>query len=477
MEVRPPDPPDPPDRRVRPPSPDQMDLSPPVFTQTGSKRRLDDDIAPEPPKKPNVEPNPAFYSVPSDSPTSYTDSDKGPFIVHVSHTENELSSGISIRPIKFGQFLVKNNIKNIKNDGVKKIGRNRISVEFKSGTDANNFLENRILSVHKYTAVIPNYNISRMGVVRGIPLDTSMQELVEVTKIPNGCGAILKARRFNRKLSVDGKATWAPTQSVVLTFQGQVLPERVFIYHNSISIEPYQLPTIQCFNCCRFGHTKSQCRSKPRCFRCAQSHSGDNCHVNEKDATCIYCSANHFANDKSCPEQIRQQNIKSCMSQDNISYQEAAARFKQSKMSYSDMLKSTPNHSSSLSQQSMTSNSNTVTSYKKTVSLPSRSRPSLGKSFDREAHNAIIYTPASSMPNGCALNSSHTNVSNRTCINTSNENLSPTPNDNLLDCLCGLIFNILSRYDDVPLPSNVAQRINQLHSLINKNGEFNSMEL
>lgn len=77
----------------------------------------------------------------SEENKAYSESDSGPFIVHV-QKEEESNSGFSIRPIKFGQLLFKNNIKNIARDGIKRIGRNRVSVEFTSARDANNFVKN-----------------------------------------------------------------------------------------------------------------------------------------------------------------------------------------------------------------------------------------------------------------------------------------------------------------------------------------------
>ncbi|KAJ0174214.1 hypothetical protein K1T71_010360 [Dendrolimus kikuchii] len=46
----------------------------------------------------------------------------------------------------------------------------------------------------------------------------------------------------------------------------------------------YQLPTIQCFTCCRFGHVSDKCRSKPRCYKCGQLHSGNTCSVAPENA-------------------------------------------------------------------------------------------------------------------------------------------------------------------------------------------------
>ncbi|KOB70054.1 reverse transcriptase, partial [Operophtera brumata] len=244
----------------------------------------------------------------------YSAIDKGPFIVQVSREVPDVSAGTTIRPIKFGQFLSNHKIANICSDGIKSVGRNRVSVEFRTATDANKFLEKtELLSQYKYVADIPTYNITRMGLVRNVPVDMSVEEFAENLEVPSGCGYVIKARRLNRKSVEDGKSSWVPTQAVVLTFRGQILPQRVFSFHTSLPVEIYQLPTIQCQNCCRFGHVKAQCRSKPRCYKCTKDHTGEGCDKTEAQAFCLHCNGNHFANSRSCPELERQRSIKAFM--------------------------------------------------------------------------------------------------------------------------------------------------------------------
>ncbi|CAH2090165.1 unnamed protein product [Euphydryas editha] len=198
----------------------------------------------------------------------------------------------------------------------------------------------------KYKASVPTYNITRIGLIKGIPVDWSMEELVESLELPSGCGAVMKARRLNRKNIQEGSVSWIPTQSVVLTFRGQILPNRVFSFHTSLPVETYKFPTIQCLNCCRFGHIKSQCRFKPRCYKCSQEHSGDSCDVTKENVTCLHCSGRHFTTQKDCPEYLRQIKINTDMSQDNISYMEASSGYPPVRRSYAEMAKEmfTPPH-------------------------------------------------------------------------------------------------------------------------------------
>lgn len=350
--------------------------------------------------------NPAFNELIN----SYSDSDIGPFIIHVAREEPDPSAGLTIRAIKFGEFLFKNKFQDIVKEGVKSIGRNKISVEFSSATSANKFIHNPLLSLHKYKAFIPTFNISRMGLVRGIPIDWSMEELSRSLELPNGCGEILKARRLNRKQFVEGSPNWIPTQSVVLTFRGQMLPNKIFAFYSSLNVETYNLPTIMCLNCCRFGHTKNICRSKPRCSKCTQSHPGESCRVSKEAALCLHCSGNHFADDKTCPELTRQRLIKSAMSQENISFAEAATHYPPVRRSYAEVAKemfslSNPSTSNSDNLVNYSSPSANIHSYKKTIVKIPRPPSPRAKGYDKQTHYNISSPCPSSLGNGCAINS------------------------------------------------------------------------
>lgn len=225
---------------AQPPDPVPPDPDPPnsmeVSTASCSKRPLVG-ASPEynpPTKKIITSPEAAvasiqtIYTHPSvvvGSIQSYTNNDKGPYVVHVSRSEtDEASVGAPIKSIKFGQFLTTNKFTNICPDGVKRVGRSKISVEFQSAQAANSFIISPILNLCKYVATIPTYNVTRMGLVRQVPTDLSMNDFANDAMLPSTCGIIIKARRLNRKVVEEGKVSWVPTQSVVVTFQGQTLP-------------------------------------------------------------------------------------------------------------------------------------------------------------------------------------------------------------------------------------------------------------
>jgi hypothetical protein len=298
----------------------------------------------------------------------YLTTDLGPFVVHVTK-ESQESQESYLNQIKFGQFLHNKGIVGIKEGGVKKVGRNRLSVEFKTAQLANNFLSSPPSGDLK--TFIPSFHITRTGFVKDIPKDFSNEELPALFLSPHGFGKVIKARRINYKQrdSSDGAIQWVPSEKVVITFDGQALPPRVFLFNCSVEVEPYNFPTIQCFKCCRFGHVKAHCRSRPRCAKCAQPHESSECSVDENSVSCLHCSGNHRATDKKCPEYSRQKLIKVTMSDEGVSYPEAEKRHAPSRRPYSEVVQS---------------------SHKKTVFIHKKPRVPLSPSYDRRAHNDII---------------------------------------------------------------------------------------
>lgn len=419
------------------------------------------------------------YTHPSiDEVRKYSEkNDKGPFIVHISRKTVDPNAGTSLHPMKFGHFLISNKIDMISRDGVRSIGRNRIAVQFVSAGAANAFLSHPALESNHYIASIPTYNVTRMGIVRDVPTYLSMDEFVEATELPLNCGQIVKARRLHRKIYVEGSPVWSPTQSIAITFEGQNLPEKIYSFHNSLPVNLYSFPTIQCMNCCRFGHVKNQCRSKARCFKCTQPHAGSDCNVLQSESTCISCLSNHYATDKICSEHIRQKAIKMTMAQESVSFSDAAKRHPRRKLfshvlasKSQDLPQTSGSPFSRLSQKTQPASQPSLPMLRlESIRLqpskdslthsasytPKSLKPkNIIKEYDRAAHMALTkdYSPPEPT-NGCAL---------------PNEKMQP--NENLLDLLLATLTNIVTKVNDTPLPNNIAVKLQQLIDII-QNGQ------
>lgn len=98
-----------------------------------------------------------------------------------------------MKALKIAQIIHHNKIPNVVPGGIKSIGRNRVVVEFKTGDDANKFITNETLKANDLTAMIPRFHITRTCVVRNVPVEWTMEELVESLSTPSECGPVIKA--------------------------------------------------------------------------------------------------------------------------------------------------------------------------------------------------------------------------------------------------------------------------------------------
>ncbi|GBP65633.1 hypothetical protein EVAR_47238_1 [Eumeta japonica] len=225
------------------------------------------------------------------------------------------SAGSVLHLVSFGKILQSADVQDSVNGSVKRIGRNYIALSFLNATAAKSFLCNTLFALKGLRAFIPSFNITRFGLVRGVPSDWSPEEILGFIVVSECYGQVLKIRRLNYKTMMDGSTVWKPYQTVMFTFDGHMLPQRVFLCCNTLSVEVYTYPTIQCYNCCQYGHNKAQCTSQPRCLECGNEHIGESCTVREDEVSYLQCLGRHTATSKLCPELDRQKRIKISMAE------------------------------------------------------------------------------------------------------------------------------------------------------------------
>ncbi|XP_047985544.1 uncharacterized protein LOC125225743 [Leguminivora glycinivorella] len=347
-----------------------------------------------------------------------------------------------MHPVKFGQFLYTNGISNLKDGGIKKIGRNRLSVEFLSAAGANQFLSCSLAS-NNCKKFIPSYHVTKTGIARNIPTDLSNEDLPNLISTPFGCGKVVKARRLNfkKRNPSDNSTQWAPSETVVLTFDGQILPDKVFLFSCALDVVQYYFPTVQCFKCCRFGHVRAQCRSRPRCSKCAQPHEGSTCSA---VPSCLNCLGKHCATDKVCSEFIRQQQIKRIMGDESLSYQEADRKIPKARRPYNEAAQ--------------------TKSYKKTV-LIQKKTPALSNphGYDEKSHRALVADYNAPQPaNGVMFR-------NGPFSSQCSSPVAPAPTElfslvHILPMLYSVISSLVStlQQNAISLPSNVASSLKDL---------------
>jgi hypothetical protein len=212
-------------------------------------------------------------------------------------------------------------------NNIKKTGRNKLTIELNSAKHANDMALSSYFSENNMECYIPSQFTMRYGVIKNIDTAISEEEIVQEIKSKF---KVINARRLNTRRKIEGVATFVPNRCVVLTFESQILPDRVFLYNNSLPVDFYILPVKMCHKCIRFGHTMKQCKStKHRCNKCAGDHAAAACEVELDNLCCLHCKQNHMASDSTrCMEWTRQKNIKISMARENKSYQEIAKEFK-----------------------------------------------------------------------------------------------------------------------------------------------------
>lgn len=101
-----------------------------------------------------------------------------------------------------------------------------------------------------------NRDRGNKGVIGKVPMCLKMEDINNNVK----GGKIRNARRMTIK---NGEKR--ETETVLIEFEGEVLPQRIFIGYMSYPVKEYVQKPIRCFNCQRFGHIAKVCRGKTMC--------------------------------------------------------------------------------------------------------------------------------------------------------------------------------------------------------------------
>lgn len=152
------------------------------------------------------------------------------------------------------------------------------------------------------------------GVINGIPLGVTMEELrknLEGAKIIDAVR--LQMTREGRRMD---------SLSVRLKLEGKEVPDRVKMGYISYPIRKYIAPPLRCYNCQRYGHTASVCKSKMRCARCGGEHEFGKCGEGV-GLRCCNCGGSHNAAYGGCEVRKKAVEVQQEKSQNNRTYAEA----------------------------------------------------------------------------------------------------------------------------------------------------------
>ena len=138
---------------------------------------------------------------------------------------------------------------------------------------------------------------------------------------------LIQAELANQNVTKVEKLLKDPTKSDVplflLTFSTKDIPTYVYVAYCRIKVEDYIPNPFRCTNCCRYGHTKTYCRSqKPICGKCSvKGHFTENC--KSEVIKCPNCDGKHEAFHKKCPKTIQEKEIHRIKHENGIGYFEA----------------------------------------------------------------------------------------------------------------------------------------------------------
>lgn len=370
--------------------------------------------------------------------------DQGPFLVFVENIDKSKR----MHPIMLGKMLQTDQKFKESFNSISEHGRNRLSVSVKTAAMANYMVSSPLFNTYNQIAYIPTYLTYRQGVIKNIFSEITETEILENTRSTS------KINKVTRIFKKNDSGEKIPTTTVILNFEGQNLPEHIFIYGIRSAVEPYIQRVRQCFNCLRYGHLQNQCKSPARCANCGETHNTRLCQ-NIGYVKCIYCGEQHQATNRRCAEFIKQKEIKRIIATNNISVHEAVKIVNEK--TFASVLKENQNNNSSMSQNNETQTEsysqnplNTIKyiSVKKPVNQPKVIEP---KNIFPDLREKTAPTPIGGLikhnpypPQPHNLNSQSSN------INQQNSN-------NLIQILCSLLLQIINNIQTNGLSSNQTQ--------------------
>lgn len=137
------------------------------------------------------------------------------------------------KQIAMAQLLQSENIKEI--NRIKYKGPNRIFVQFKTREDAMKLVESDKFKELGYRCQMINELSMSFGVVKGVDLDISEENLVQIFQSSTEIISIKRLKRF------DENGKWVNSESIRICFKGN-LPRKEYAYDCCFKVEPLIFP-------------------------------------------------------------------------------------------------------------------------------------------------------------------------------------------------------------------------------------------
>lgn len=155
----------------------------------------------------------------------------------------------------------------------------------------------------------------RKGVVSGVPLTVKMETIM------HNVDGVCDAKRLSR-FREGGREE---TTSVCLTFEGDVLPDRIYLDYLCYRVRPFERAPLRCFCCQKYGHVAAVCRGSKTCGRCGKEGCKEEC--KEEPAKCLHCGGEHHVGSSQCPRKQKEMRVnKIRKGKQGMSYAEAVKK-------------------------------------------------------------------------------------------------------------------------------------------------------
>jgi len=178
---------------------------------------------------------------------------------------------------------------------IRRVGRDIISVKFKYRHEVNSFVDDVTSLLENWIGYIPNFKLYRTGIVRGVDLSLSEEEIRQGIGFPDNSIEI----RFISRLKYRDRNTMELKNSsmIKVEFVSNLPPEFMNIWSVRVKVKPYVNKVHKCFN--YFGWTSIFCKDKETCFRCGRDHNVDMC--NSDGFCCVNYGGSHHPFDQFYP--------------------------------------------------------------------------------------------------------------------------------------------------------------------------------
>lgn len=250
----------------------------------------------------------------------YNNNSPGPFIVLIQPSAIN-SETLRLNATRIGRIILSRFTKTQVNQ-IFSSGKHQCSIDLSNAQSANDLINDPAVKAANLVAFIPDSFLTCEGLIKGVPLDIDKEELISQIISP---ARVLDARRQNRKVTIDGETKLVPTQTFYLKFENRVRPDHVSLFQVRHPVDAWVSPVKIRFNCFRFNHVASQCKSRAKCMKCGDPKhtTGVDCPNKDGPPRCANCKEAHLPIDRKCRLFLFEKSVRATAALENIPPAEA----------------------------------------------------------------------------------------------------------------------------------------------------------